>query len=102
MPDKQGTELVDWTTAKIHIEFADGSILVIEGETNVPMEVDLYPQPTGVRPYEYWPIEVRGRRGEFSPEVTKHFKLSRDLDKVDRGTMGFELIGASMSEKFDT
>jgi hypothetical protein len=93
-------ELLDWTSAKLYGEFVDGARLVVEGDAPVPMRVEFHPLPIPIVPVEYHGIQVRGFRGDFGPEVVTHFKLEEDTKKLPTGTVGFELIGATMRNRF--
>ncbi len=96
---ENGLELVDWTSVNVYNEVVEGSILVIEGVTVVPMHVALYPEPAGVVPYQYWPIKVCGKRYEVSPQVETPYRLTRQLQDLPPGEVGIELIGATMRKR---
>jgi hypothetical protein len=92
-------ERLDWGKANVIAEFAGGFRLVVSGETPVPMEVKLEPEPPGVAEWEYWPIELVGDRPENAAEVITPFDVSIELTGTV-GSEGVELIGATMNEKF--
>jgi hypothetical protein len=94
------TERLDWTSAELHGGFVDGAILVVEGDTPVPMQVELHPLPIGIVPVDYQGIELRGSRGDAGPEVVTHFHLSVDTKHLPHGKVGFVLIGATMHQYF--
>jgi hypothetical protein len=96
----QSGELLDWTSAEVHNEFVDGALLVVRGETPVPMRVEFHPLPIGVAPEEYQGIELRGWRERVGPEVVTPFTVEAKTSDLPRGTVGFELIGATMRAFF--
>jgi hypothetical protein len=93
-------ELIDWTSAVLHPMTASGFMLVIRGQTPVPMRVELHPAPPGIVAYDYWPIEVRGFRDDVSSEVVTDYTIEKPEDEIPHGTVGFVLIGATMQASF--
>jgi hypothetical protein len=100
MAEQANGELIDWTSAKLYPMTASGFMLVVRGNTPVPMRVELHPFPPGIAKYDYWPVEVRGFRDEVSPQVVTPYTIEREESHVPHGTIGFVLIGATMRAEF--
>jgi hypothetical protein len=97
---EETSELLDWTSADMHVEFADGAMLVIAGETPVPEKVFLQPLPIEMEPVEYQGIELRGSRDKIAPDHVTPFRFEIEDKRLPKGTVGFELIGKTKHEFF--
>ena len=99
MSEQRECERLDWTSLEVHNEFAGDALLVIEGETRVPMRVELHSLPIGIAPEDYQGIELCGfRNGDANSQVMTPFKVEEHLSKLPAGRIGIVVIGATMRE----
>lgn len=96
MAEQDGWQLLDWHTEQVHPGTVMGDALVVlEGTSPVPMDVEFYDLPPGIVPYDYWPIQIRGRATDPTIEVETPWRLERLDSKFPKGTVGFVLVGAT-------
>jgi hypothetical protein len=86
-------ELIDWTSAIMEPMVAGGFIFIVSGESPVPVEVCLDPEPIGVVEEDYRKVAVRGTVTEVQAQVVTPWRVETTASEEFNGRIGFELIG---------
>ena len=98
--ENEGWERLDWDKAVPHPMTVSGFMLVVDGVSDVPMDVEIYVWPIGVAPVDYHPNIVRGRRREPVIQKRTEWQVQEDTRKLGHGTKGFVLVGATKRQYF--
>lgn len=96
MAEQADWELLDWDIEQVHPGTVKGDALIVLGGTSpVPMDVEFHDLPPGIVPYDYWPVQIRGRAADWTIKVETPWSLERLESKFPKGIVGFVLVGAT-------